>query len=65
MDAVSGVEQAGPATGPSTGSVARADSRGAFRWWLGQARAPPAATVGALVVLMWVLIAIFAPLISP
>ena len=35
------------------------------RWWLAQARAQPMATFGALLVLSWALIAIFAPLLAP
>lgn len=34
-------------------------------WWLGQVRAQPLATLGAAIVLAWVLIAIFAPVIAP
>jgi peptide/nickel transport system permease protein len=34
-------------------------------WWLGQLRAQPLAAFGAFLVLAWVVIAIFAPLIAP
>jgi peptide/nickel transport system permease protein len=34
-------------------------------WWLSQARAQPLATLGLVVVVVWLLIAIFAPLIAP
>jgi peptide/nickel transport system permease protein len=34
-------------------------------WWWAQARAQPLATIGAVIVLAWILIAIFAPVIAP
>jgi len=38
---------------------------GGVAWWWRQARAQPLAAIGAAIVLAWVLIAIFAPVIAP
>lgn len=46
------------------GATRRRSSRGLV-WWLGQVRAQPLATFGAFLVLAWIVIAIFAPLIAP
>jgi peptide/nickel transport system permease protein len=55
---------------PSGGDVTRlrvagGKRRGNVRWWLAQARAQPLATLGAALVLGWVIIAGLAPLIVP
>lgn len=39
--------------------------QGQLAWWWAQARAQPLAAIGAVIVLAWVFIAIFAPLIAP
>jgi len=44
---------------------ARPARRGRLAWWLAQARAQPMAAVGAAIVLGWVLVALFAPVIAP
>ena len=44
---------------------ARPARQGRLAWWLAQARAQPLAAVGAAIVLVWVLVAIFAPVIAP
>jgi peptide/nickel transport system permease protein len=50
-------------------AVARQRRRPALRsraaWWLAQARAQPLAAAGAVIVLAWVFIAIFAPVLAP
>jgi peptide/nickel transport system permease protein len=51
-----------PAAGRAPAVPAR---QGQLAWWLAQARAQPLATVGAAIVLGWVLIAILAPVIAP
>ncbi len=46
----------------------RAKRRGLSRklaWWTGQARAQPLATLGALIVLGWIALAVLAPLVAP
>ena len=45
-------------------SVRRRSAR-RLAWWAAQARAQPLATSGALIVLGWIAVAIFAPLIAP
>ena len=52
---------AAPASDAPTGRPAR---QGAAAWWWAQARAQPLATIGAAIVIAWVLIAIFAPVIA-
>lgn len=67
MTLVSDLEPSGGSAirGHTAGASASGRRAGGLRWWLGQARLQPAATVGAVIVLAWVLIAIFAPLIAP
>src|SRR5919197_4416728 len=43
----------------------RSALRGRSAWWLAQARAQPMAAVGAAIVLAWIFIAIFAPVLAP
>ena len=52
---------------PAPGWQAQAQQRrqSGAGWWLAQVRAQPLAAFGAALVLLWVLIAIFAPLIAP
>jgi peptide/nickel transport system permease protein len=45
--------------------TARRRSSRSLAWWLGQVRAQPLAAFGAFLVLAWIVIAIFAPLIAP
>ncbi|MDB5074403.1 MAG: binding-protein-dependent transport system inner rane component [Chloroflexi bacterium] len=50
---------------PVSGTAHRGARRRNLSWWLGQMRAQPLASFGALLVVAWIVIAIFAPLIAP
>jgi peptide/nickel transport system permease protein len=65
MTTVPGVEQTGTAgSGPLVAAPPGPRASG-LRWWLRQARIQPAASVGLAIVLAWILIAVFAPLVAP
>ncbi len=48
-------------TAPGSGSA----RQGRLAWWWGQARAQPLAAIGAAIILIWIIIAIFAPVLAP
>ncbi len=55
----------GRTAGKGSGSRNNPTLQSNLSWWLAQARAQPLATLGAIIVLAWLFIAIFAPLIAP
>lgn len=61
-----GAVQSGRPATPRAGMPAAPRKRqSSAAWWWAQARAQPLATIGAVIVLAWIFIAIFAPVIAP